>query len=458
MRVFRTTLLVVAVLAAGPATSRAQLPPVVGDPVRQVVDQLPRPSATRCAGSWTSCRRCPCSRRRRPSCRSPRRCRRRRRPPPRRRRRPRGPRRRPRTAAPSGAGGHAPRGRAAVGARRDAAAPACAPGAPPRSRHRGARPPAPGRAARRRGARRALAARPPRRTGPAAVVRGPGDQRCAARSSAPCRPRSCGRWRASSLIAIALAINAYWQSRRRDRARGAARRAAGRHRPALARAAAGHARGARRRRGVGGLPARRRARGRRRLLRRLHARRGAHLRAARRRVRPRPRIGDAGGARPLHAAHAAGGRPPAGGGAGARRRAARARAAAQLRDRDRRHLRPRDRRADLREGRPCAADRPRDRPRSRRRGARAADRARGRRDVAGVPRAAGRGRVGVPVHRRAADAQVGDDADRARRGRAVARGARRPGRRPADRRPRGHGRPHGATTPPRWCSRAERGS
>ena len=41
----------------------------------------------------------------------------------------------------------------------------------------------------------------------------------------------------------------------------------------------------------------------------------------------------------------------AGGGAGARRRAARARAATQLRDGDRRHLRPRDRRADLREGR-----------------------------------------------------------------------------------------------------------
>ena len=218
MRVFWTTLLVVAVLAAGPATSRGAAAAGRGRPGARMVDQLPPPVRTRCAGSWTSCRRCPCSRRRCPSSRSPRRCRR---PAP--TAAAAAPTARATAAPGAAAAAHrAPRGQARARRRGPCRAPA-ATRRPPRAPPAALRAPPPRPAARawsrssgaeatRRAPRRPRAAPDrPRPPSFAAQV----DGRCAARSSARCRPRSCGRWRASSAIAIALAINAYWQSRRR---------------------------------------------------------------------------------------------------------------------------------------------------------------------------------------------------------------------------------------------------
>ena len=78
---------------------------------------------------------------------------------------------------------------------------------------------------------------------------------------------------------------------------------------------------------------------------------------------------------------------------------------------------PVDRRAHLRQGRPRAADRARSGARPGRRAAGPAAGARLRRDVAGVPRAARRGRVGLPVHRRPRGRPARRRARRPRRGR-----------------------------------------
>ena len=215
MRVFRTTLLVVAVLAAGPATSRAQLPPVVGDPVRQVVDQLPPPVRDPVRGIVDQLPPLPVQPPALPELPAPdaradggaaRR---------------RGgadaradPRAGPRRRGDSGAGAAARPAAAAVGARRHPGA-RLAPGAPPRSRHRRARSARASVASAPPRARHARAAGPPRRVRPSrrrSRSQVTGDVGEIIRAVPP-----AVLWALAGivLIAIALAINAYWQSRRR---------------------------------------------------------------------------------------------------------------------------------------------------------------------------------------------------------------------------------------------------
>ncbi len=220
----------------------------------------------------------------------------------------------------------------------------------------------------------------------------------------------------SLTLALGLAGNAFWQSRRRtalERQRTMLLEDIGLLSSALLPSMPEGLDGLDR---VGGIRAGRGSGRRRRLLRRLRARRRARRRAARRRLRPWPCVRAPRRAGALHAAHAARRRAWAGRRARPRRRAAGARAAARLRDRDRRRLRPPHRRAGVCQGRSRPADR------------------------------AGR----CPTTARPSSPPVRSASDSASLARVPARSSRGSDRRPRDRRPRGR-------SVRRWAARARAG-